>query len=89
MDSDFLLGAAGNSGPACGPVLGMYGSAPGLMRGLGSLATTVPVILTLWVAISTLSCEDWMGLTIGDVDMEIDAALVERTKTNKYSLERT
>jgi hypothetical protein len=53
------------------------------------LAATVPVILTLWAAISTLSCEDWMGLTIGDVDMEIDAAPVERTKTNKYSLERT
>lgn len=59
------------------------------MRGLGSLAATVPVILALWAEISTLSCEDWMGLTIGDVDVEIDAAPVERTKTNKYSLERT
>jgi hypothetical protein len=56
---------------------------------LGSLAATVPVILALSAAISTLSCEDRMGLAIGDVDVEIDAAPVERTKTNKYSLEQT
>jgi len=38
------------------------------------LAATVPVILALSAAISTLSCEDRMGLAIGDVDVEIDAA---------------